>query len=199
MLSESFTGSNSSMGWITLKIPVGTGFPSTHEQLLPERLGSSVIDADLTKPLRSVHARLLSAGKDDCNSERGTMKKFTSLFALLGAGLVTVLAVAGFSTAASDAAPTNQSPPTDRGHDRRSARSLDRELRLVERHHADHVLATSGVAAARTAAAARTSAGAEQVDVHAEERRPRQHAARPRHRARMPTARRRPSRLRPLS
>src|SRR3954470_25074666 len=54
-------------------------------------------------------------GKTVCNSERGTMKKFTSLAALLAAGLVTVLAVAGFSTAASDAAPTNQSPPTISG------------------------------------------------------------------------------------
>ena len=50
-----------------------------------------------------------------CNSERGTMKRTTSLLALLGAGLVTVLAVAGFSIAASDAAPTNQSPPTISG------------------------------------------------------------------------------------
>ena len=50
-----------------------------------------------------------------CNSERGTMKRTTSLLALLGAGLVTVLAVAGFSIAAGDAAPTNQSPPTISG------------------------------------------------------------------------------------
>ena len=43
------------------------------------------------------------------------MKRSTSLLALLAAGLVTVLAVAGFSVAASDAAPTNQSPPTITG------------------------------------------------------------------------------------
>jgi len=43
------------------------------------------------------------------------MKRSTSLLALLGAGLVTVLAVAGFSVAAGDAAPTNQSPPTVSG------------------------------------------------------------------------------------
>ena len=43
------------------------------------------------------------------------MKKTSSLLALLGAGVVTVLAVAGLSTAASDAAPTNQSPPTITG------------------------------------------------------------------------------------
>jgi hypothetical protein len=43
------------------------------------------------------------------------MKKTTSLLALLAAGAVTVLAVAGLSTAASDAAPTNQSPPTITG------------------------------------------------------------------------------------
>lgn len=42
-------------------------------------------------------------------------RKFTTLAALLAAGLATVLAVAGFSTAASDAAPTNQSPPTITG------------------------------------------------------------------------------------
>ena len=39
------------------------------------------------------------------------MRKTTSLLALLAAGAVTVLAVAGLSTAASNAAPTNQSPP----------------------------------------------------------------------------------------
>jgi hypothetical protein len=43
------------------------------------------------------------------------MKKTTSLLALLAAGAVTVLAVAGLSTAASKAAPTNQSPPTISG------------------------------------------------------------------------------------
>ncbi len=43
------------------------------------------------------------------------MKKSTSILALLAAGLVTVLAVAGFSTAAGDAAPTNSSPPTISG------------------------------------------------------------------------------------
>jgi hypothetical protein len=43
------------------------------------------------------------------------MRKSTSILALLAAGLVTVLAVAGFSTAASTAAPTNQSPPTISG------------------------------------------------------------------------------------
>src|SRR4051812_23459777 len=43
------------------------------------------------------------------------MKKPISLLALLAAGLVTVLAVAGFSNAASDAAPTNQTPPTISG------------------------------------------------------------------------------------
>jgi hypothetical protein len=43
------------------------------------------------------------------------MKRTTSLLALLGAGLVTVLVVAGFSIAAGDAAPTNQSPPTISG------------------------------------------------------------------------------------
>lgn len=43
------------------------------------------------------------------------MKRSTSLLALLAAGLVTVLAVAGFSAASSDAAPTNQSPPTISG------------------------------------------------------------------------------------
>jgi hypothetical protein len=43
------------------------------------------------------------------------MKRSTSLLALLAAGLVTVLAVAGFSVAASDAAPTNQTPPTISG------------------------------------------------------------------------------------
>jgi hypothetical protein len=43
------------------------------------------------------------------------MKKTTLLLALLAAGVVTVLAVAGLSTAASDAAPTNQSPPTITG------------------------------------------------------------------------------------
>ena len=62
-------------------------------------------------------------GRRMCNSERGTMKRTTSLLALLGAGLVTVLAVAGFSIAASDAAPTNQSPPTITGTTR-SARLL---------------------------------------------------------------------------
>jgi len=44
------------------------------------------------------------------------MKKSRSLLALLAAGLVTVLAVAGFSVAASDAAPTNQSPPAISGN-----------------------------------------------------------------------------------
>lgn len=43
------------------------------------------------------------------------MKKSSSLLALLAAGVVTVLAVAGLSTAASEAAPTNQSPPTITG------------------------------------------------------------------------------------
>jgi Ig domain of plant-specific actin-binding protein len=43
------------------------------------------------------------------------MKRTTSLLALLAAGAVTVLAVAGLSPAASDAAPSNQSPPTITG------------------------------------------------------------------------------------
>jgi hypothetical protein len=43
------------------------------------------------------------------------MNRSTSLLALLAAGVVTVLAVAGFSMAAGDAAPTNQSPPTITG------------------------------------------------------------------------------------
>jgi len=43
------------------------------------------------------------------------MKRTTSLLALLAAGAVTVLTVAGLSTAASDTAPTNQSPPTIAG------------------------------------------------------------------------------------
>jgi hypothetical protein len=43
------------------------------------------------------------------------MKSRTSLLALLAAGSVTVLAVAGFSTAASDAAPSNQTPPAISG------------------------------------------------------------------------------------
>ena len=43
------------------------------------------------------------------------MKNRTSLLALLGAGIVTALAVAGFSTAASASAPTNQTPPAISG------------------------------------------------------------------------------------
>lgn len=43
------------------------------------------------------------------------MKRRTNLLALLGAGVVTVLAIAGFSQAAGTAAPTNQSPPTISG------------------------------------------------------------------------------------
>jgi hypothetical protein len=43
------------------------------------------------------------------------MKRTTSLLALLAAGLVTVLVVAGLSTAASTAAPVNTSPPTISG------------------------------------------------------------------------------------
>jgi hypothetical protein len=43
------------------------------------------------------------------------MKRRTNLLALLAAGLVTVLAVAGYSAASSDAAPTNQSAPTISG------------------------------------------------------------------------------------
>ena len=43
------------------------------------------------------------------------MKRKTNLLALLGAGMVTVLAIAGFSQAAGTAAPSNQSPPTISG------------------------------------------------------------------------------------
>jgi hypothetical protein len=43
------------------------------------------------------------------------MKKMISLFSLLAAGLVTVLAVTGLSSAANKAAPSNQSPPTISG------------------------------------------------------------------------------------
>ncbi|HEY5294739.1 MAG TPA: hypothetical protein VIJ70_04610, partial [Gaiellaceae bacterium] len=43
------------------------------------------------------------------------MKRRTSLLALLAAGAVTVLSVAGLSSAASDAAPTNQSLPAISG------------------------------------------------------------------------------------
>lgn len=43
------------------------------------------------------------------------MKRRTNLLALLGAGVVTVLAIAGFSEAAGSAAPSNQSPPTISG------------------------------------------------------------------------------------
>ena len=43
------------------------------------------------------------------------MKRRTNLLALLGAGIVTVLAIAGFSQAAGSAAPSNQSPPTISG------------------------------------------------------------------------------------
>jgi hypothetical protein len=43
------------------------------------------------------------------------MTRRTNLFALLAAGAVTVLAIAGFSQAAGSAAPTNQSPPTISG------------------------------------------------------------------------------------
>jgi hypothetical protein len=43
------------------------------------------------------------------------MKRRTNLMVLLVAGVVTVLAVAGLSDAASSAAPTNQSPPTISG------------------------------------------------------------------------------------
>ena len=43
------------------------------------------------------------------------MKRKTNLLALLGAGIVTVLAVAGFSQAAGSAAPSNSSPPTISG------------------------------------------------------------------------------------
>ena len=101
------------------------------------------------------------------------MKKSTSLLALLAAGLVTVLAVAGFSTAASDAAPTNQSPPTISGHDH-GRLGADRELRLVERHDADHVRLP--VAALRPERRQLLEHQRwEQVDVHAEDRRPRQH------------------------
>lgn len=39
------------------------------------------------------------------------MSRKSNLLALLGAGVVTVLVVAGFSTAASGSAPTNQAPP----------------------------------------------------------------------------------------
>jgi hypothetical protein len=43
------------------------------------------------------------------------MKKRTNLLALLAAGLVTVIVVAGFSAATTSAAPTNQSAPTISG------------------------------------------------------------------------------------
>jgi hypothetical protein len=43
------------------------------------------------------------------------MKKTQSLLALLGAGVVTVLVVAGLSSAASNSAPSNQTPPTITG------------------------------------------------------------------------------------
>ena len=43
------------------------------------------------------------------------MTRRTNLLALLAAGAVTVLAIAGFSQAAGSAAPTNQSPPTISG------------------------------------------------------------------------------------
>jgi hypothetical protein len=43
------------------------------------------------------------------------MKRRTNLLALLGAGIVTVLAIAGFSEAAGSAAPSNSSPPTVSG------------------------------------------------------------------------------------
>jgi hypothetical protein len=43
------------------------------------------------------------------------MKRRTNLLALLGAGIVTVLAIAGFSEAAGSAAPSNQSPPSISG------------------------------------------------------------------------------------
>jgi hypothetical protein len=43
------------------------------------------------------------------------MKKTQTLLALFGAGVVTVLAVAGLSSAASSSAPSNQSPPTITG------------------------------------------------------------------------------------
>jgi len=43
------------------------------------------------------------------------MKRRTNLLALLGAGIVTVLAIAGFSEAAGSAAPSNQTPPTISG------------------------------------------------------------------------------------
>jgi hypothetical protein len=43
------------------------------------------------------------------------MKRRTNLLALLGAGIVTVLVIAGFSEAAGSAAPSNQSPPSVSG------------------------------------------------------------------------------------
>lgn len=43
------------------------------------------------------------------------MKRRTNLLALLAAGTVTVLAIAGFSQAAGSSAPSNQSPPTITG------------------------------------------------------------------------------------
>jgi len=43
------------------------------------------------------------------------MKKRTNLLALLGAGLITVLVVASYSSASSNAAPTNQSAPSISG------------------------------------------------------------------------------------
>jgi hypothetical protein len=43
------------------------------------------------------------------------MKRRTNLLALLAAGAVTVLAIAGFSQAAGSSTPTNQSPPTISG------------------------------------------------------------------------------------
>jgi hypothetical protein len=43
------------------------------------------------------------------------MKRRTNLLALMGAGIVTVLAIAGFSEAAGSAAPSNSNPPTISG------------------------------------------------------------------------------------
>ena len=66
------------------------------------------------------------------------MNRKTNLFALLAAAAVTVLAIAGFSTAASSAAPVNTAEPKISGT-AQEGQTLSGELGHLDGHGHDHL------------------------------------------------------------
>src|SRR3954452_15002381 len=73
--------------------------------------GQRVAATGFTRPFPDHHGSNAVSGKRRGNRKRGISVKFKQLLPLLAAGLVTVLAVAGFSQAKSSAAPVNTVEP----------------------------------------------------------------------------------------